>query len=109
MTSSITTIHLMEGDGASSRGRVFLGSHFDGSTEYVPTGASRVKNSVYYLRDTMRDQDLNTYVPPVTPPTPSDKTEVEKNPDSSTTTTVTKPDGSQTITHLRPSPAPSPW
>ena len=75
------------------------GSHFDGSTEYVPTGASRVKNSVYYLRDTMRDQDLNTYVPPVTPPTPSDKTEVEKNPDGSTTTTVTKPDGSQTITH----------
>ena len=75
------------------------GSHFDGSTEYVPTGASRVRNSVYYLRDTMRDQDLNTYVPPVTPPTPSDKTEVEKNPDGSTTTTVTKPDGSQTITH----------
>lgn len=33
------------------------------------------------------------------PPTPSDKTEVEKNPDGSTTTTVTKPDGSQTITH----------
>lgn len=31
--------------------------------------------------------------------TPSDKTEVEKNPDGSTTTTVTKPDGSQTITH----------
>ena len=30
---------------------------------------------------------------------PSDKTEVEKNPDGSTTTTVTKPDGSQTITH----------
>ena len=29
----------------------------------------------------------------------SDKTEVEKNPDGSTTTTVTKPDGSQTITH----------
>lgn len=75
------------------------GSHFDGSTEYVPTGASRVKNSVYYLRDTMRDQDLNTYVPPVPPPTPSDKTEVEKNPDGSTTTTVTKPDGSQTIAH----------
>lgn len=75
------------------------GSHFDGSTEYVPTGASRVKNSVYYLRDTMRDQDLNTYVPPVPPPTPSDKTEVEKNPDGSITTTVTKPDGSQTITH----------
>ena len=43
---------------------------------------------------------------PVTPPSggggstaPSDKTEVEKNPDGSTTTTVTKPDGSQTITH----------
>ena len=75
------------------------GSHFDGSTEYAPTGASRVKNSVYYLRDTMRDQDLNIYVPPVTPPTPSDKTEVEQNQDGSTTTTVTKPDGSQTITH----------
>ena len=42
---------------------------------------------------------VSVYVPPVTPPTPSDKTEVEKNPDGSTTTTVTKPDGSQTITH----------
>ena len=42
---------------------------------------------------------VSAYVPPVTPPTPSDKTEVEKNPDGSTTTTVTKPDGSQTITH----------
>ena len=41
---------------------------------------------------------MNAYVPPVPPPTPSDKTEVEKNPDGSTTT-VTKPDGSQTITH----------
>ena len=42
---------------------------------------------------------VSVYAPPVTPPTPSDKTEVEKNPDGSTTTTVTKPDGSQTITH----------
>ena len=39
------------------------------------------------------------YDAPIVPPTPSDKTEVEKNPDGSTTTTVTKPDGSQTITH----------
>ena len=35
----------------------------------------------------------------MTPPTSSDKTEVEHNQDGSTTTTVTKPDGSQTITH----------
>ena len=42
---------------------------------------------------------VSAYVPPVTPPTPSDKTEVEHNQDGSTTTTVTKPDGSQTITH----------
>ena len=42
---------------------------------------------------------VSKYVPPVTPPTPSDKTEVEHNQDGSTTTTVTKPDGSQTITH----------
>ena len=76
------------------------GNHLDGTTEYKPTeGASRVDNSVYYLRDTMLDSDLNTYVPPVTPPTTSDKTEVEHNQDGSTTTTVTKPDGSQTITH----------
>lgn len=42
---------------------------------------------------------VSKYVPPVTPPTPSDKTEVEHGEDGSTTTTVTKPDGSQTITH----------
>ncbi len=35
---------------------------------------------------------------PVTPPS-SDKIEIEHNQDGSTTTTVTKPDGSQTITH----------
>ena len=35
----------------------------------------------------------------MTPPSSSDKTEVEHNQDGSTTTTVTKPDGSQTITH----------
>ena len=79
------------------------GNHLDGTTEYKPTeGASRVDNSVYYLRDTMLESDLNTYAPPSGgggSTTPSDKTEVEKNPDGSTTTTVTKPDGSQTITH----------
>ena len=42
---------------------------------------------------------ISKYVPPVIPPTPSDKTEVVKHPDGSTTTTVTKPDGSQAITH----------
>ena len=45
---------------------------------------------------------VSAYVPP-TPPSgggsTSDKTEVEHNQDGSTTTTVTKPDGSQTITH----------
>ncbi len=78
------------------------GSHLDGTTEYKPTeGASRVDNSIYYLRDTMLESDLNTYVPPSGggTTTPSDKTEVEHNQDGSTTTTVTKPDGSQTITH----------
>ena len=77
------------------------GNHLDGTTEYKPTeGASRVENSIYYLRDTMLESDLNTYAPPAGGGgSTSDKTEVEKNPDGSTTTTVTKPDGSQTITH----------
>ena len=57
--------------------------------------------------DTVRPDENNhfivdKYVPP-TPPSgggsTSDKTEVEHNQDGSTTTTVTKPDGSQTITH----------
>lgn len=50
--------------------------------------------------------NVSKHEEPIVPPSggggstaPSDKTEVEKNPDGSTTTTVTKPDGSQTITH----------
>ena len=71
--------------------------------------ASKGATTAVGASDTVRPDENNhfvvdKYVPP-TPPsgggstTPSDKTEVEKNPDGSTTTTVTKPDGSQTITH----------
>lgn len=56
--------------------------------------ASVTGADVWYKAPAMNPSDLNTYVPPMTPP--SDKTEVEKNPDGSTTTTVTRPDGSQT-------------
>lgn len=59
--------------------------------------ASVTGADVWYKAPTMKPSDLNTYVPPVIPP--SDKTEVEEHPDGSTTTTVTKPDGSQTVTH----------
>ena len=44
------------------------GSHFgegENSTEYVPTGASQVQKNEYYTKPTMKDEDLNTYVPPV--------------------------------------------
>lgn len=58
--------------------------------------ASVTGADVWYKAPTMNPSDLNTYVPPVAPP--SDKTEVEHNDDGSTTTTVTRPDGSQTIT-----------
>ena len=58
---------------------------------YIPDG--------FVLSESNGVYTVSAYVPPVTPPTPSDKTEVEHNQDGSTTTTVTKPDGSQTITH----------
>ena len=73
------------------------------------TDASKAAMTSVGASDTVRPDENNhfvvdRYVPP-TPPagggggSTSDKTEVEKNPDGSTTTTVTKPDGSQTITH----------
>ena len=73
------------------------------------TDASKAAMTSVGASDTVRPDENNhfvvdKYVPP-TPPagggggSTSDKTEVEKNPDGSTTTTVTKPDGSQTITH----------
>ena len=69
------------------------------SATQVPEGmkTSVTGADVWYKAPAMKPSDLNTYVPPVTPP--SDKTEVEHNDDGSTTTTVTRPDGSQTITH----------
>ena len=60
---------------------------------------SIVAASGYVLNKSGNVYTISKYVPPVIPPTPSDKTEVEHNQDGSTTTTVTKPDGSQTITH----------
>ncbi len=68
------------------------------SATQVPEGmkASVTGADVWYKAPTMNPSDLNTYVPPVAPL--SDKTEVEHNDDGSTTTTVTRPDGSQTIT-----------
>lgn len=53
----------------------------------------------YVLNKSGNVYAISKYVPPVIPPTPSDKTEVVKHPDGSVTTTVTKPNGSQTITH----------
>ena len=41
----------------------------EGSVEYRPAeGTSQVDNSVYYIADTMRPEDLNNYVPPYIPP-----------------------------------------
>ena len=71
------------------------------------TNASKGAMTAVGASDTVRPDENNhfivdKYVPP-TPPSgggsTSDKTEVEHNQDGSTTTTVTKPDGSQTITH----------
>lgn len=72
------------------------------SATQVPAGMKDAVTGadVWYEAPTMRPSDLNTYVPPVVPP--SDKTEVEHNTDGSTTTTVTKPDGSQTVTTQTP-------
>ena len=65
-----------------------------GSIKIVATGAETSDNyKISYVPGTLTVSDR-----PVTPPS-SDKTEVEHNQDGSTTTTVTKPDGSQTITH----------
>ena len=66
-----------------------------GSVKIVAAGAEASDNyQVSYETGT-----LTVSSRPVTPPSSSDKTEVEQNQDGSTTTTVTKPDGSQTITH----------
>ena len=71
------------------------------------TDASKGVMTAVSASDAVRPDENNhfvvdKYVPP-TPPSgggsTSDKTEVEHNQDGSTTTTVTKPDGSQTITH----------
>ena len=66
-----------------------------GSVKIVAAGAEASDNyEVSYGTGTLTVSNR-----PVTPPSSSDKTEVEHNQDGSTTTTVTKPDGSQTITH----------
>ena len=65
-----------------------------GSVKIVATDAEASGNyTISYVPGTLTVSNR-----PVTPPS-SDKTEVEHNQDGSTTTTVTKPDGSQTITH----------
>ena len=65
-----------------------------GSIKIVATGAEASGNyKISYVAGTLTVSNR-----PVMPPS-SDKTEVEHNQDGSTTTTVTKPDGSQTITH----------
>jgi len=71
----------------SRSGYTFLG-WYDGESkvDVVPNTDANLEARWYYNA-------------PIVPPTPSDKTEVEHNQDGSTTTTVTKPDGSQTITH----------
>ena len=80
-------------DGNKSDSAAIKGGSFttEPNKGYIPDG--------FVLSESNGVYTVSVYVPPVTPPTPSDKTEVEKNPDGSTTTTVTKPDGSQTITH----------
>ena len=80
-------------DGNKSDSATIKGGSFttEPNKGYIPDG--------FVLSESNGVYTVSVYVPPVTPPTPSDKTEVEKNPDGSTTTTVTKPDGSQTITH----------
>ena len=80
-------------DGNKSDSATIKGGSFttEPNKDYISEG--------FVLSESNGVYTVSAYVPPVTPPTPSDKTEVEKNPDGSTTTTVTKPDGSQTITH----------
>lgn len=90
------------GDAKVDVSKNFWGGEAPSATQ-IPDGmkANVEGADVYYVRDTMLDSDLNTYVPPTGggTVTPGDKTEVEHNADGSTTTTVTKPDGSQTVTH----------
>ena len=80
-------------DGNKSDSATIKGGSFttEPNKGYIPDG--------FVLSESNGVYTVSAYVPPVTPPTPSDKTEVEHNQDGSTTTTVTKPDGSQTITH----------
>ena len=81
----------------------------------VPTRSGYTFDGWYTLADggeiidaaTVFSADATIYAHWTSVPTPpsggggstSDKTDVEQNQDGSTTTTVTKPDGSQTITH----------
>ena len=92
-------IYVKEGDAIAAEGKRALevtgGDFSENPIEFVPASGYEVVESNGMFT-------VSKYVPP-TPPSgggsTSDKTEVEKNPDGSTTTTVTKPDGSQTITH----------
>lgn len=88
-----------EGEQAPERKIVVKGGSFSSDpSDYVADGYDIVESNGMF--------NVSKHEEPIVPPaggggstTPSDKTEVEKNPDGSTTTTVTKPDGSQTITH----------
>lgn len=101
------TVSALKIQNADSEGDKF--NFGEGSSEYLPEGANLVITEPYYTAPTMKDEDLNTYVPPTTgggstviptpdPEEPSDSEETVTNPDGSTTTTITKEDGSSSTT-----------
>lgn len=103
------TVSALKVQDADSEGDKF--NFGEGSSEYLPEGTNLVIAEPYYTAPTMKDEDLNTYVPPTTgggstviptpdpePEKPSDSEDTVTNPDGSTTTTITKEDGSSSTT-----------
>ncbi|WP_367281228.1 S-layer homology domain-containing protein [Collinsella tanakaei] len=92
--ADVPALNLSEGKDTKGAIKATGGSFSSNPKDFVEEGYDiEESNGVFNVS---KHQDP---IPPVTPPTSSDKTEVEHNQDGSTTTTVTKPDGSQTITH----------
>ena len=106
-----SVVKIFDGGNVEVKGELasFADENDQVNTVEVSGGTFNVPVDEKYCAEGYRPVDLGDgkygvekeYVPPSGggTTTPSDKTEVEHNQDGSTTTTVTKPDGSQTITH----------
>ena len=106
-----SVVKIFDGSNVEVKGELasFADENDQVNTVEVSGGTFNVPVDEKYCAEGYKPVDLGNgkygvekeYVPPSGggTTTPSDKTEVEHNQDGSTTTTVTKPDGSQTVTH----------